>query len=419
MTDISKAKGVSASCILRLGVKLCVAGIAMSVLFVALMMIAAGIDEADVRENVYVSELQLREEGQYDKIIEGLPLTQKDNFTDAIMIGMCALPDSTSLIRKSMHCTTLWTEGESNADAYVRYLEGDYSDTHDFIGHYSRYWLGFQCVLKPLLLKFDISQIRVINCAVMSVLVIISLILIACRISMSVALIYLMSLLAIFIPMVPLSLQFSTCFYIMLVSVIVLLAMPRARLTGDFLPVCFFIIGGVTAFLDFLTTPVLTLGIPLALALIYAGENGRVSVGLCAGCIICWFLGYAGLWGEKWVLATLLTEDDVIGNALTTAATRTSVYESVYPMRKLALILASVAILVLFVATDRYGRFAKSLRRKYRFLLIIAALPFVWYMALSQHSMQHFWFVWRSVAVSIFCYVSYICLIVNGKVSES
>lgn len=262
----------------------------LSALFLVLMLNVARIDEAYTQQNVYDSEVMLAEEGQYPEVIKNFKLSKKDNFTDAMMVGMCALPDSSSLYVKSLHCTSLWTNRETQAGAFVEYYKGNFSNQRDGMGHYSRYWLGFQSVLKPLLTKFNLREIRCINYLALSVLLLMAVWLIAKRLSWKIAYIFMFSMLVVLFPMVPVSLQFSTCFYIMLTATVILLSMPKSALSDNFIYVSCFVIGGFTAFLDFLTTPTLTIGIPLALVLLYSGGTNTTRV-----CV--YMQSYVGRWG--------------------------------------------------------------------------------------------------------------------------
>lgn len=386
---------------------ICCVGVVISLCFVGMLLVAASIDESKTRENVYSSEQMLLNEGEYAETVPGVKLYRKDNFTDAMMVGMCAISDSSSLLSKSLHCTTVWTERESNADGFIHYLDNDL-DERDCVGHYSRYWLGFQSTLKPLLLWFNLREIRVLNYILMILLTGVSFCLIWRKIALPIALIFLLSLVIVGMPIVPLSLQFSTCFYITLFASVVIFALPRKHLSCYSMPAIFFIIGGLTSFFDFLTTPILTLGIPLALAMLY--KNDKYAIQICLLCIGCWFMGYLCVWAEKWVLATAFTEDNVIMDAMDSLLYRTGGVDKYYPaaINYAPFVLLAVSIAVVWYIFRRGGMANNPI--DYRFLIILALLPLIWIAAVRQHTLNHYWFVWRIFAVTLFCVFSYLYL---------
>ena len=68
--------------------------------------------------------------------------------------------------------------------------------------------------------------------------------------------------------------------------------------------------GICTAFLDLLVTPILTLGLPLAVWLLdrrVREDTPLRRCGVVCGGALCWGAGYALCWASKWVLASLVT----------------------------------------------------------------------------------------------------------------
>ena len=88
----------------------------------------------------------------------------------------------------------------------------------------------------------------------------------------------------------------------------------------------FLLTGIFTSFIDLLTFPLLTLVVPFLVWLSVAerGSSNRSLVVDAALYIFLWGLGYFGMWCGKWVLATIVTNVDVIALATNSIIFRTS-----------------------------------------------------------------------------------------------
>ena len=141
-----------------------------------------------------------------------------------------------------------------------------------------------------------------------------------------------------------------------------------------------------------------------------------------------WVLGYGAMWAGKWVCASLLTEQNVIADALKNALGRTGAEERmglfrviwqnaqnyVNPMGKLLVLL--LALVLAYALLSKACRFRISWRKAAP-MLLLALYPFVWYIALRNHSMIHAYMTHRNLAVTVMavcCAVS-LCLEENKK----
>ena len=83
----------------------------------------------------------------------------------------------------------------------------------------------------------------------------------------------------------------------------------------------------MTSFCDLLVTPVLTLGLPLVCWLLEPQQRLRAGTrqcGIVVGGSLTWGVGYLLCWACKWVLAGLVTEQNVIADALHQVGVRTA-----------------------------------------------------------------------------------------------
>ena len=195
-----------------------------------------------------------------------------------------------------------------------------------------------------------------------------------------------------------------------------MLARPR---TPDSLAVGLVVTGVCTAFLDLLVTPILTLGLPLAVWLLdrrVREDTPLRRCGVVCGGALCWGAGYALCWASKWVLASLVTGQDIIGDALHQASVRTSadtwhgmeltwgnIIHFVWDtLSSHGLLIPLLLLVVICIAA-----FVLCLRSREA---LLCALPLAltalsapaWLCLLRTHSIQHGWFTWRALGVTLF-----------------
>ena len=66
--------------------------------------------------------------------------------------------------------------------------------------------------------------------------------------------------------------------------------------------------------MDFLTTPILTLGFPLVVFIAVNKEKDRLKTLFTQSFI--WLLGYASIWASKWLIGWILTGENIIDTDL-------------------------------------------------------------------------------------------------------
>ncbi len=113
----------------------------------------------------------------------------------------------------------------------------------------------------------------------------------------------------------PLSLQFSWVYYIGILSAIVFLI--REKWHPKSILLLFLITGMVTSYVDLLTYPLITLGLPMMIFLLRWQENDstwRKKLLYFMGNSMFWGIGYAVMWGSKWVLNSIFTNGNIFEN---------------------------------------------------------------------------------------------------------
>ena len=418
------------------------AALAFFVTLAALFLLLLGayaLPGAPVRQSVYHSVETLRQEGLYPEFF-GFKLFQMDNYTDTIMLFEAAAADETDPLTAMMTNTTYNVDNfETMQEDLCWYIEKDLSTGAQRTDapaltpfSYARYWHGYLIWLRPLLaLGVPYAGVRVFQYAVLTLLFAQTLWLLYRRCNTRTALWFLISQLAVSVWFVPHQIQYFTTFAIAYAGCVWVLAAPRR---SDDLCVALIVLGAATAFCDLLVTPILTLGLPVACWLLLPPQHLRAGTRQCAAVAagsLCWGGGYALCWASKWVLASLLTGQDIIGDALHQAGIRTAadtwhgweltwgnIFRIVYSaLADRGLFWPAVALLVLAAAA-----FVVCLRSK---TALLRALPLgltalmapVWLAVLRTHSIQHGWFTWRSLAPTVFAglaFVYYSCSLRMG-----
>lgn len=399
---------------------------AMLVAFTILIIGVHCIPKSAINANIITSTKTLQAEGLYKKFFD-FKLFQMDNFTDTYMLNIAASANEKHPVEAAMmnyaytkNFMDLAFETEKIAKSQTDSLERS---------SYGRYWQGYQVILRPALVLFTYPQIRIINYILFTTLILICTWLLYKKTTLGTAVLFIVSLLLINFPIVPYSMQFSTCFYIAFISMLAIMKYPILTRSNRGLICTFFIIGGITSYLDFLTTPQLTLGLPMiTYMLIHKPEKSWKTVIMLS---VAWATGYGLLWASKWMIAFLLTGNNILTDAIQSAELRTSnhykgmemtlsniikfIWSNVESKHLKGPFFAGIVIIV--IATGVYIKAIKSKKvfKQYSYLLLIALIVPVWFIVLRNHSIQHGWFTWRAGLLTIFSLLLFVYYTVDIK----
>ena len=305
-----------------------------------LLVIASGfVPRSLMRENVYESNETLQAEGTYPFLLGGYDKHwELDNYTNAIMVNI-AYTNNGSLLESTFAGYQHSSTGDPLSDLNSYAGQGK----SGYISSYPRYWHGWLVVIRPLLAILNLQQIRMVLFASMTATIagVVALITRARRNS-AIASVGFAAMMACFsYPVVCFSMSLWFSFMVALVFMLLvvydythdnrLLKVTTASF-GCF-PLCMFYAGAITVFLDFLCTPVVSLGLPLALFIyLHAGEDWAKDIKQMTLLIVCsaiaWGAGYILLWVTKWALASLALDWNVFSDAIHQLFVRSSTYTS-------------------------------------------------------------------------------------------
>ncbi|MCM1179175.1 MAG: hypothetical protein NC347_02880 [Clostridium sp.] len=373
-------------------IKKCILLLFSLILIYTIFMITVSLIPNDlVEKNVNISLNIIDNEGTYPKFFFDSPASRLDNFTDKLMVGSNLVDEDQSVIKNSM-----------------------------IIKDRIQYWQGYLFFLKPLFTVFNLYQIRYIMYLCFFIFFVISILQIAKKINVTCAICYCIAVLCSNVPFVSVSLQYIGVYYIMFLNIIVLLHFKDSMISNiDIRLLWFLFIGSFTCFIDFLTVPLITLGIPLSILLIlFTDENIVHHLKMLLSASIVWAFGYGFTFIGKWCVASVLLGENVFSSSLSKGLIRVN-DESNVTIDRLSILklniksilgydsfsikeLAVMLIWFVLIICILHHLFRKTYSKANLLLLLIALYPYIWYMVLANHSQIHFWFTYRSQIVTIF-----------------
>lgn len=291
-----------------------------------------------------------------------------------------------------------------------------------FLREYSKYWHGYLVYLKPLLMCMSWEAVEVFLIVLqMALLIAIMAIAFYKRqplLGLSVACAFLfMKPISVLI-----SLSMNVCWLITLTAILVLLIFYDKIEQKNRRDEVFLLIGMLTAYMDFLTYPIVTLGLPLCFYLVQDMDKKmhwwrrvKQAFWICA----CWGVGYIGMWGMKWVVAELTCQTGTLRQAVWSVIYRTGPldgygsaftgiprtirdvlgqYDSVvYAIVFAVLVAAAMVSVILCLIKARNADWFVSVAC----LVVVGLFPFVWLALTQNHTAIHCVFTFRIMAVSV------------------
>ena len=370
-------------------------------IYVTTMCISYMIPNDYIKENVGISVSRLNGEGDYYNPLFETDASKLDNFTDMLMISKAIKNDDKGALYNSL-------------------------DVND----YARYWHGYLVLIRPLLIKLDYLQIRYVNVLIFFVLLGITFTMIKKKLGGLMASAFMVSIMMGYAFLVPLSLQFSSVFYIMMISIMFILFLHNRRALYDKLIYIFFIIGSITNFFDLLTAPLLTLGVPLIIVLLLKindKEDDSFIKNLFTAVFnsIMWAIGYGVTWFSKWVIASIVLKKNVIVDAINNILFRTNGNEE-YPVDLAAMfrsnidlmyndMIKKVLLIVLVIWIVLFIFYRKRWDKVFKLVAIlsVAVLPYIWYFVLSNHSQIHCFFTYRIQIMTTFSVFAFMIMTID------
>ena len=195
-----------------------------------------------------------------------------------------------------------------------------------------------------------------------------------------------------------------------------------------------FLFSGIaTSFLDILTSPLITLGFPLLIYINLYPNNLHKDIKNIIKNSILWGTGYSMMWISKWILASIITGNNILNDGLTNTIYRISGDGSSEASTTNWTALNSISLnayefynttnLIIFltfllIITSSYFIKKYNFVKNYSIItnLFIGLYPFIWYSIIINHSIVHPILTHRMLTVSILSIcMSIVCILKDRR----
>ncbi len=342
--------------------------------------------------NIYINDLK------------NINSTNLDYYTDSLMLSELIIDGNNKL---ELTASNKYLFDKNPLNGLKKYLNNESTKQID----YPRYWHGYIFPLKILLLVFNLSQVKIINFYIETLLVL----LICLKLNNNKLKEYIIPFILSIFFMMPMTiykcLEYMFAYNIMLISCLFLLNYYK-KLTKNKIYYYFLIIGILTSYFDFFTTPLLTLGYPLLFYMILDKSKTKEKIIKILKISLMWLIGYAGMWFLKWIISSIILHKNVILDGFKNVLYRTSTDKKIHFLSGLKenikyslniidyLMIISLLILLIYYVIKNI----KSMINYNKIIpyLIISLMPIIWFTLITNHSYIHAWFTYRSLSLIIF-----------------
>ncbi len=348
----------------------------------------------------------------------------KDNFTDCLMVqnalekieGQSPLAHAIYVYHYDLANEQTWLTEESLPAMLRNGYEGMY------LREYSRYWHGYLIWLKPLLMCMSWSSAETFL-IIFQIALLLSVVILSFRQKQGLTG---LGILVAFMFMKPLqvwaSLTMMACWNIVLIALLADMLLQRAIVKKNRQEQFFLLIGIMTSYMDFLTYPIVTLGVPLCFYIVQnmEDENGWwQKLKQLFWMAFSWSVGYIGMWGMKWVVAEVLFQTGTLKDAIWSVIFRSEPldgYGSIFSgvSRTVSAVLQqydsvwySIGFSVVFVLAlgTVCWCLIKAANPQWMVsviaLAVISLFPFVWIIFIQNHTAIHCSFTFRIMSVTV------------------
>lgn len=412
---------------LSLIIKYVIIFILLITLYIGTLSLVALIPRAQIKNNLRESSNLLIKETNVYKVDIGNKIFFLDNYTNALMLNHIYSQDEREPIKSAILVKKNYLpninqkiyedtqQGLKSASKYSQLNQvGELKDTLDEnimeSFEYVRYWHGYIVIFKILFLFFNLSQIRNISLICIWILIFLLLYLIYKKLKLSYAIVTAISFILLDLFILGVELQGQLVIYVLLITSIYIFITYKNNRSYIFL---FFIVGSLTNFLDFFTTPIITLYIPLIFYYQLLSNNKEVYLKEIIKIIFInsflWFCGYAFTWGMKWILADIIFNRNIIKTAINQIIFRgyspdTSYLDTIIlnfaSAGNYMIFITGVLIIYNFIVLIKRRIKNKNYNLNYNvFFIIISLIPFIWYLLTENHAHEHSYFTYKNLLV--------------------
>ena len=384
-------------------------GIALGI---GLLSLVYCIPTTEIEKHVKSSAIEIIEkEGLYPEITH-VATSYLDNWTDSIMLASAAHPNQNSPVVEAMRVPRYVASEFPDESLVIWAKTGEYT----YEDHYPQYWHGYLLFLKPLLALTDYRGVRILNGICQTALTLTIAWMLWKKNRKEIILPWLISV-AMLMPLAMAKcMQFSSCYYVFSLSSLAVLC----RRKQEDLFFIFLWTGIAVAFFDFLTYPISTFGIPAVFYLIDSTEEKwKTKMKNLLLLFVIWAAGYGLMWGGKILfggmiggLNSLQETGNHVGHWFDGERWFSIGYVFYFNVRDfiytpVSFFAFGFALVLVYLILRKKALNEKMLTGCIPYL-VLAALPFLWYLFLFNPSGIHHFFTNKACVV---CAFSMLCML--------
>lgn len=405
--------------------------IALTILMLGLLFLVSFIPKEAINEMATVSARLLNHEGEKVYFNSLGRKLYDDNSTDAIMLNLTYTIDENNKMESIIKARRNFLPGitkeiEPDSVGNLPHETKKFSMTREFLNtvrgkeqvsfEYGRYWHGYIVILRILLCFFDISIIRKITQLAILGLLIILMCYLGKKCGWKFSVLIFLSFFAVDIFTGSDMIQGK---YVIIIALLISIFIANKKINSKNLNVWLFISGGLTAYFDFLTTPLISLLLPI---IIYAAVNKedttlKKEIIKIIKNFVAWGIGYFALWATKWIISDLFYGTDIIKVSLI------QIYYRIFginnddgiEIRSIDSLARNIVMAINYLAVIMYVVFIawaiiKKLyyRRKRMYLsaekfayYACIIVTVAWYWIISEHSHKHYFFTYKTLMIPL------------------
>ena len=382
-----------------------------------LLVATAKIPKESIKENLKESVQLFKDNRGIEMLGSRKEYRYIHYYADSILLNIIYGIDTTKPVTSVLEAKYYETIRSDINDDFIEVVEKDLEPNQEYL----RYWHGGMSILRPLLVLFNMEQIYLINKIMLWILAGALFILLILK-NKKIAFVYVLSMVFIAFKYVPMCFEYSWTFYIMLIASILSILFEKHG--NSRLYKLFFITGMVTCYLDFLTTELITILVPILFVIYIRKEENRITFKetikfVFVSCTL-WGVSYILMWLSKWCIASIILDINAIDYVKDNLVLRINGWPkninsfmmfkeiilmnitTLYPINVLKPIILRLSSGMICVAIIVFLDW-KNINKKWFALVAlgIALLPYVRYFILGNHSYYHSFFTFRTQIVTI------------------
>lgn len=394
-----------------------------------LKVLAFSIPSEIVKKNVEKSQITIENTGDYpilamwnssyEWIDKGWNIS--DFYTEWMMVNVAYNVESDHPLKSSMLNTRIMSDTSNASLSLLNDMNSAY--TLQDIDNPVQYWLGSAAIIRILLYFYDYSQILTLLHFMFGLLIFLTSICLYRRTqSIGTSMAFILALYCISATTVSFSFTYGMVFIVAFLFIIVICNYCSDLSNG---PILFLVVGTITAFIDWMSTPSVTCTLPLAVFIVITYDTTSFSVKDMVfkrllniiNCGMSWCIGYAGMLMSKWFFSMIFTNENIIQIVQKRVLADSGVeisnkiqyyfeilnnYFKMLTSYKLNLNWIWCVIIIITIIGFLWKVCSQTSYSLYIELLIISIVPFIWPIVLMWHSHEHYWFTYRNLVVTIF-----------------